>query len=468
MEPVESDKFTVETCGYASGVSDHEERSLRRTLPSRATYDDDDNNDDDNNNNNNNNNHKRKRGGDNGGSGIASRIVRRKRRQRSRSSSVCGDRRDPILVPNFQRHDPESEFRGRCMLCHNDDVVLTLLLKKPPSVSTEGFPREGSKTKIAFPLAVGSFAEMEAVSSFVSCDACAFHLLRIGTCPTSETIIAALCLVSLPQNQVAMLEAIDLGVRGRFDNADLIAICIAMLDAKLIGDEKKQDPPAAEKELFRKCAEWVLLNLVDILEVPTSLSPAFADPSSVAPLTVTLNQLLDADEFRDPSRIDNTELLLLRYPIPGFLVLLRLLCLLNSVMPEQAHTLVFHKVMFLVMEHHIGRRASSMPQLPVEEVLGGDGGSAKTSISLAELGEHSLLDSGSLQSLESGPDFDTFKHRSGPALAVFLHHFLREGTGYSTTVNCFNALKVKPASRNLFLAPLRISSGLAADMISNL
>ncbi|KAF2678697.1 hypothetical protein K458DRAFT_408747 [Lentithecium fluviatile CBS 122367] len=467
--PVENSKFNIASCGYASGASDDMERTLRVTrdrpeekklvdfdathLSFSSPYSDYVSG--------------RKRDADDGRTGIASRIVRRKRAQRSRSSSVCRDKQDPILVPSFQRHDTGNELRGRCMLCHNDDAVLTLLLKKPPPVSTEGFPREGSNTKIAFPLAMGSFAEMKAVSSFVSCDACAFHLLRIGTCPTSEIIVAALCLVSLPKNRAAVLEAIDQAIRGRFDKGDLMATSIAMLEAKLIDDEKNQDIPAPEKELFRKCVEWVLLNLVDILEVPASLSPFFADPNSGTLPTLTLNKLLGADEFRDPSRVENTELLLLRYPIPGFLVLLRLLCLMDLASPEEAHTLVFHKVMFLVMEHYIARRASSMPQPPMKEILGGDGRNAKTSFSLAELDEHSLLEPGSLQSLESAPDFDTFNNRSGPALAVFLHHFLHGGTGYSTAASCFNALKLKPASRNLFFAPLGISSGLAVDMISN-
>lgn len=434
------DNFTMESCGYASGVSDHEERQLRQVNVKSRDVDD-----------------------ATTGLGLASRSSKRKRSRRSRSSSVCRDSPDPILVPGFRRHEPVSEFKGQCMLCHNNSV-LTILLKSPPQVSTEGFPREGSSTKIAFPLAMGSFAETSVVSSFVSCDACAFHLLRIGTCPTSEIIVGALCLVSLTENMEAVLETFDLALRGRFDKADLLAIAMAILDAKMTENEKR-DAAAADKVLFRDCAEWIIRGVSEILEIPASLSPAFVDAGVEDPSTM-LSKLLNKDRFGDPSHVDNKNLLLLRYPIPGFLLLIRLLCL-KSLTPEQAHTVVFHKIMFLVFEHHIARRSSvSMSQL-AEKILD-HAGSARANISMAELVEHQLLDAGSLQSLENGPDFEAFRRRSEPALAVFLHYFLRKGTLHHTAVSCFNALKAKQSLRNLLVAPLGISSGLAADMISRL
>ncbi|KAK4197910.1 hypothetical protein QBC40DRAFT_99072 [Triangularia verruculosa] len=465
--PAVASKYSVGTCGYDSGASDREHRALgvsnemdeapisrdynaeeqsRGRRNKRKCNNDDDDDDDE-------------------SAAIASRIIRRRRAQRSRSTSVCRDGRGPLMVPNFRRHSLKEEFWGRCMFCHKEDV-LTLLLKRPPQASTQGFPREGSETKIAFPLAMGCFAEMKALSSFISCDSCAHYLLRIGTCPTSETIIGALCLASFSHNKAAVLENIDLVVRGRFDKADLIAISVALLDAHLIETERNSNNSTNEdKDLFRRCVEWAITDLVKMLEVPSTLSLAFAGPGQVAPLPTLLTQLLTMGNFSDPSHVDNTELLLLRYPIPGFLVLLRILYLMHLITAEQTHALMFQKVMFLVIEHFITRRMSPASRLSLENLLT-DSGTVRTSILIDELNERGLWATGSLQSLENGPHFDTFKQGSGPALAVFLHHLFHEELNFSTAAGYFNSLKVTPALRNLFVAPLGISSGLAADMIA--
>jgi hypothetical protein len=400
----------------------------------------------------------------------------------SESSSVISfDREnelDPVLLPGFRRQKPVNEFKGRCMLCHSPSV-LTLLLKSPPAIKTNNFPPEGKNAKIAFPLAMGNFAEMDVISFFISCDACAFHLLRIGTCPSSDTIVGALCLVCLPENQGVWLEAVGQAVRGRFDIADLIAICVAIVEAKLVENEAR-DALSADRDLFRDCAEWTLRNLAQILDVPATLSLSFSNGKEVP--MMTLGVMFLTDHFSDPGHVDNMELLLLRYPIPGFMVLLRLLCL-THLRPEQAQTLLFQKVVFQVMEQCIAMRMSAMPPLPVAEILGlsnrtekagisshsnsvkPDG---KTSTSILELVEYGLLDRNSLQRLEGCPEFESVKSRGGPAMAVFLHKLFRRGHAYSTAASCFNAFKVMSSMKTVMHAPLAIGGGLAADMISQL
>lgn len=114
----------------------------------------------------------------------------------------------PVCIPGFRRRKPVTELKGSCMLCHSTSV-LTLLLKSPSKVATQNFPREGSYAKIAFPLAMGNFAEVDLLSFFVCCDACALYVQRAGICTYSDTIVGALCLVCVKDNQAAWLEGFD-------------------------------------------------------------------------------------------------------------------------------------------------------------------------------------------------------------------------------------------------------------------
>jgi hypothetical protein len=398
--------------------------------------------------------------------------------ERSSVTSLVGDDLDPVLLPGFRRRIPVEQFTGDCMLCHSASV-LTLLLKSPPPSTTADFPQEGKYAKITYPLAMGNFVELDVISFFLSCDACASHLLQIGTCPTSETIIGALCLVCLPENQAPWLEAIDQVVRGRFDIGDLMAICVAMIDGKMVENETR-DAPLVEKDFFRECAQWTLRNLAPILDVPTTLSPAFSNWQTAG--STPLVQMLVTDHFSDPGHVDNMELHLLRYPMAGFMVILRFLRL-THLSPEQAQTLAFQKVIFQVIDQYIAMRRSAMPPLPGEAILGlnkraqqamvandfhSTTSGAKTSISISELVRYGFLDDESLKRLEGAEQIEIIKSRGGPAMAVLLHRLFRHDYEYSTAASCFNALKVQQSMKAVMLAPLAIGSGLAAHLISQL
>ncbi|PMD22290.1 hypothetical protein NA56DRAFT_644986 [Hyaloscypha hepaticicola] len=398
--------------------------------------------------------------------------------ERSSVTSQLGDDLDPVLLPGFRRRIPVEEFTGCCMLC-NSISVLTLLLKSPPPATTSGFPEEGKYAKIAYPLAMGHFVEVDVISFFLTCDACAYHLLQIGTCPTSEIIIGALCLVCLSENQAPWLEAVDQAVKGRFDIGDLMAIFFAIINGKMVENETR-DASLVEKNLFRECADWTLRSLASILDVPTTLSPALSDGQMA--LTTPLVQMIVTNHFSDPGHSDNKELLLLRYPMAGFMVILKLLCL-NNLSPEQARILVFQKIIFQVIEQYMTMRRSAKRPLPAEAILGlntkpqqavdtNDSNSIlssmKTSISVSELVQFGLLDGESLKRLQDGEQVEIIKSRGGPAMAVFLHQLFRHGHEYFTATECFNAFKVQPSMTNMMLAPLGIGPGLAADLISQL
>ncbi|KAH7157290.1 hypothetical protein B0J13DRAFT_435862 [Dactylonectria estremocensis] len=399
-------------------------------------------------------------------------LGKRRARTRSRSPSLRRSTRDPILVPGFERFKSldkaGNELRGRCALCHYDGAVLTLLLRVPPlGRPTVGFPREGDNAQITFPLAIGGFTETRALSTFICCDSCAFHLVRVGTSPLGDTIIAAVPMVSLRQNQAAFLDALDLAIRGRIDSGDLLAVFMAMLDAELNDVDRNVNSGQAHADiaLFQKSAEWFQRNLNNLIEVPASLSIDFQPHSSRPPEKKVLHELLELPEFRNPAHSNNCDLLLLRYPIPGFLVLLRQIGALYPI-SEHGQTLVFHKLMLLILETLNGPRASAKSQLAVGDVLR-HVETAKSPISVLELEDRGLLEPGTLEAFKRWPHFESVTQRCGPALTIFLRHWLRAGFGHQSAVSVFNLLKRDEALRDVFVAPLAMNADNKMDSESS-
>ncbi|KAH8890698.1 hypothetical protein GQ53DRAFT_747403 [Thozetella sp. PMI_491] len=386
-------------------------------------------------------------------------LGKRRASARSRSPSLRRSSRDPILVPGFEKFNAldkaSNELRGRCALCHYDGAVLTLLLRVPPSGQpTVGFPQEGDGAQTAFPFAIGSFTETRALSTFICCDACAVHLVRIGTSPLGDTIIAAVPMVSLRHNKAAVLDALDLALRGRIDSGDLLAVFMAMLDTELNDVDRKVKSGQAHPVIgvFQETAEWLLQNLNNLVEVPPFLSIEFQPHSAHPRGEKVLRELLELTEFRDPTHPSNYDLLLLRYPIPGFLVLLRQINALYHI-PEHGQTLVFYKLAFLILETLCGPRASAKSQLLVGEVLR-HVETARSPVSVLELEARGLLEPGTLEAFRQWPHFQEFAERCGPALTMLLRHWLRAGLGRQSALSAFNLLKRDEAIRDVFVAPL--------------
>jgi hypothetical protein len=407
---------------------------------------------------------------------------------RSANSSVLSfdgsdtEEQPPLCLAGYRRADSVNQFKGRCMLCHTASA-LALLFKLPPPVETPKFPTEGQGAKIAFPLAMGNFPELDVLSYFICCDTCAAHLVKLGDCPTSETIIGAVCLVSLPQNMATMLETIDQAVRGRFDTADLLAIFIAILDSRLVKNDLR-DASQVDKDLFRMAARWTLGSLSPLLEIPATLSLNFSDGTALPPLQ-GVKLLFSKNYFTDPGHDNNVDLLLLRYPISGFMVLLRLMRLTQFISDEagsSTQVIIFQRIVFYLLEKEFERRSTGRESLPLTEMLdlrpdtpGKDedrsivstSAGLKKSVAIAELVHYDVLDQDSLKGLQSDPEFKGLEENCGPALAVFLHWLARHGVMYSEPVTCFNVLKIK-ALKNVVKSPLAISDGLAGDYIAKI
>jgi hypothetical protein len=277
----------------------------------------------------------------------------------------------------------------------------------------------------------------------------------------------------MKENQKTWLEALDTALKGRFDITDLMAIFVAILNHKVL-ENNSRGVDTTDKDLFRACADWATRKLMQIAEVPATLSPAFGQSPTTVP-RVPLQDLVAAPEFAEPAQPQNVDLLLIRYPVAGFAVLLRLLQL-RGLAEERVQTLIFHHVMFHVMEQLFARRASGGAELFVEDVLGREESrdcqgqpqpvNDVVSLPIEQLKAKGLLEFETLSNLETIPEFLVVKVRAGPAMRVFLHHLFKYSNVYVSPVACFNALKGIPTMRNVALTPLAISIGLSADLIS--
>jgi hypothetical protein len=240
------------------------------------------------------------------------------------------------------------------MLCCKESI-LAILLKSPPNVSTPNFPRRDSHTALTFPLAMSRFAETDVVSSFLCCDSCALYLVRNCASPLQETITGALALTSLKKNKSLWLETFDSSFDGRFKMSDLATVFVAVLD-KMILKNKLRSATDEERSLYHCALRWAKGELSGIAEVSESLSPSLSQShrrghnrQGFKKRTLSLQTVISSRTLFDPGEVANTNISMLRYPIDGFLVLIRLLQD-HGVPEEELQKHVFQRLVFYLTE----------------------------------------------------------------------------------------------------------------------
>ena len=407
------------------------------------------------------------------------------RRHRSLSPpefrDVDADEPKFLFLPGFQRSssEPGNEFVGRCMFCHHTSV-LAILLKTPPPISTPGFPRKGSLSPLAFPLAMSSFAETDVVSFFLPCDSCALYLVRNFKSPLSETITAALPLTSLESNQDAWLDCLGATFKGRFRKCDLSALLVAILDKKII-DNQAREAISEDIKLCEEALQWTKRSLLAVTTVPVTLSSSFRHGRPALHRTNSLLTVLSDRALLDPADTDNVEIAMLRYPLAGSMVIIRLMIDQGN-KQGQIYAFIFQRLVYHLTEVYL-TLASSGKEEPLHKIditlsrsprhskalsEGDSHNEPKPSISIEELLALDLLDQNMLATFRTAKEFEDVEKRVGPATAVYLHHLARHGRSYDSPVDCFNTLKVRPSVRKVILTPLAISEGLSKDLISQL
>ena len=391
------------------------------------------------------------------------------------------DEPDFLFLPGFHRGSSTTrkEFVGRCMLCHVTSV-LAILLKNPPQISTPNFPRRGSLSPLAFPLAMSFFAETDVVSFFLSCDSCALYLVRNFKSPHPETITAALPLTSLERNRDAWLDCLEGTFKGRFRKRDLSALFVAILDKKIINNKAREASPEDIK-LYEEALQWTKRSLLAGTTVPVTLSSAFGHGRRANHRSDSLLTVLSDRALLNPADTDNVEIAMLRYPLPGFMVIIRLMIDQGNTQ-GQTYTYLFQRLVYHLTEVYLTFSSSGKKETldEIDEMLsrnahhskalseGDSDNEPKPSISIEELIGLGLLDQNTLATFRTVKEFEDVEKRTGPATAVYLHHLSRHGGAYVSPVDCFNALKVNPSVLKVISEPLAISEGLSKNLISEI
>jgi hypothetical protein len=384
-----------------------------------------------------------------------------------------------LFFPGFKRcpDTPNSEFVQRCMLCCGK-TVLAILLKTPPDITTANFPRKGSYTPLAFPLAMSTFAETDILSFFICCDSCAFYLVRNYTSPLSETVTGALPLASVEDNKAAWFEALDGAFKGRFQKSDLPTLFIAILD-RMILENKTRSATPANVSLYHDALQWAKSNLSKVAEVPDTLSSSFMRGNLGKIRTRSLYTVLSDRALFDPGDFGNVEISMLRYPVPGFIVIARLMRDQGTTR-EQLQTHMFQRLMYHITEVYfttLQKEGERHTTASLDKMLnrntpqstltpqGLANPEPATAIPIDVLLSHNFLDSEALASFRTMEEFAEVETRTRPAMAVYLHALAECGASYSSPVDYFNGLKVSQPMNKIVMRPLAISEGLSADLI---
>jgi hypothetical protein len=395
---------------------------------------------------------------------------------------------DSLFLPGFKRclNTPGSEFVGQCMLCYKESI-LAILLKSPPNVSTPNFPRRGSHTALTFPLAMSRFAETDVVSFFLCCDSCALYLVRNCASPLQETITGALALTSLKTNKSLWLETLDLIFDGRFKMTDLPTVFVAVLD-RMILKNKLRSATNEQRSLYHGALRWAKSELSEIAEVSESLSPSLGqlhrrghNRRGFKERTLTLQTVISNRALFDPGEAANTDISMLRYPIDGFPVLIRLLQ--DHGLPEeelQKH--IFQRLVFYLTEfclptlkdQYDGKHydlPKLLHRLPTQSFTPESHSTLRDiapKISIEDLLGSEILNPGVLETFRSMEEFGDVEKRTEPAIAVYLHALSVYGRDFASPTDFFNAFKSSTWLKMVVHSPFGISEGLSVDLASQI
>lgn len=265
-----------------------------------------------------------------------------------------------LYVKGYKRSEglPDSGFWNTCLICGQEDVLLTALLKSAPSdLSTRDFPSPGERKGLAYPLAMGSFSETDILSSHVCCDSCAQILIQ-GSIHLDDCEIKAA--IPLMPNAISgefrqkTFDSIDAALQKRFHRSAVFLVFLSTIYDTLatIDDDDRELRSRPLKELailVSKNAE-IPIGLSMSITGSTPRTGTFSEP---LPLAHAIQRNLD--NFRE------AESPLIRYPISGFVVL-TLLAIDLGLSEELCKLVVGHRFLFHLVEKHCVLVASDAAQ----------------------------------------------------------------------------------------------------------
>jgi hypothetical protein len=263
---------------------------------------------------------------------------------------------DILFIPGFK------QVRGSgcletCYICRETSVIQTLLLRHSSSNDTDHFPPTGSQSGYKYPMVLGNFPETDILLPITSCDACASVLVKMGELPNGERVAAALPLVSLDdyENKRQWIDTLSGIYRSRFHDGLVLPVFLSTV-CSTIEDLNTNDEQNC-RELINGL-EWCCRSICRLPDVtdsaalnPITKAKRFGitwSPSSdrAKPLKEALSQAV-----RKNSAI--TESSLISYPIGGFVVLVHLARIVNTVRDPLIYELfVWKRLLYHLVEAH--------------------------------------------------------------------------------------------------------------------
>jgi hypothetical protein len=396
---------------------------------------------------------------------------------------------DILFIPGYKYNrgsNSTAVFEGECPLCGDMKAVLALLVKEPATgVVSPGFPEPNSRAMLEFPLTIGMYPEAEVLSSFICCDSCAYHMVKMRKSPYGENVVGAIPLIPEALSgkfQQTTLNTLDSALSKRFEKSALERVFLSVLYHTLMN--LKDDCEDIEKRAFH----WAASLLSTLISVPSTLSGTFnmgqLSLQDNIPLRHVLSNSLDALSKPSPP--------LLRYPLGGFVVMIQ--CMINLGLDPSTVLLknaVFQRLLYHIVEKYHeclvanGREItiksfrsltwSPESQSEAVESLGTPLSDDTFDIIpvpllavpisvLTEIHILSVKDREFLQKL--GPLFVHVKDKCSCAIAVFLHILCREAWTGSKPMEIFDRIRAQEAFCSVFEAPQRIGEAEANELIS--
>lgn len=281
---------------------------------------------------------------------------------------------DLLYIPGYRYNrmeDSDLAFEGKCTFCQEQGLLLLLLKAPPRDLTTPGFPQPGSRIGLVYPLAMGTFPEVDILSSHLCCDSCAAALIRGKMCLKNgegvvEEFVGAIPLISTAfsgEFEKTSFHAIDSALEQRFDKSAVELVFLAILYNTLCNIVQDDELLTAQQ---RSAIQVACSMLSQKLYVPEKLSVSITGtPGSPASQT-NLIPLVSALS-RNFAELEEPDAALLQYPVGGFVVMILIATDLKlELRPGLRELAVWHRFLFHLVQKHCltARNEAHIPALP--------------------------------------------------------------------------------------------------------
>ena len=249
-----------------------------------------------------------------------------------------------------QTIDSEDRLEGTCPICDENETLLVFLLKLPPShITTPSFPRPNDRKGLAYPLAMGTYPETDILSSQVSCDACAYTIIKERLRYGDDVVTEAIPLMHAAfagEYRSTTLDLIDAALEKRFQKSSIELVFLSIL-YNTFADPESTTLESSSRTLKKVCS-W----LVHDTRMPQSLSTSItitSSPDSNSSRPNPMAQVLQENIMN----IQQPGAALLRYPVEGFVILMRIIADLDlKISIKDCQLAIWYRFLFYLVERH--------------------------------------------------------------------------------------------------------------------